>query len=80
MHGRVAIHHPPQGNHNMREAISIFKTWLHMTHPHEKEERKSFHPLLNIDRVQQYLQKIKDEGVNTTFAEVYAALPLSTHV
>jgi hypothetical protein len=84
-----AKHHPsmrkaPEGSPNtanMRAAMDIFRNWLDVTYPAERDALRAggFKPLLSKKAVQRYLAKIEEsesvEPEAKRFAKLYAELP-----
>jgi hypothetical protein len=84
-----AKHHPAMkkaapgaaSTKDMREAMDVFKTWLEITYPAEKDALRTggFKPLLSKKAVEKYLSQIeKNSSVSANakqFARVYAELP-----
>ncbi|KAF2487533.1 hypothetical protein BDY17DRAFT_306907 [Neohortaea acidophila] len=83
-----AKHHPSMkkkvegsaGLKDMDEAMAVFKHWLDVTYPEQKESlrRDGFKPLLSKECVERYLARIVGADLSDNarkFAEVYAKLP-----
>ena len=69
------------GTADMREAMDVFKNWLDVTYPAERDSLRAggFKPLLSKKCVERYLARIEKSGAvskdSKAFAKVYATLP-----
>jgi hypothetical protein len=84
-----AKHHPAMkkaapgaaSTKDMREAMDVFKHWIDVTYPAEKDALRAggFKPLLSKRVVEKYLPRIEESdsigAVAKQFARMYAALP-----
>ncbi|KAK3050251.1 hypothetical protein LTR09_008641 [Extremus antarcticus] len=84
-----AKHHPSMkkavegsaGTADMRAAMEVFKNWLEVTYPAERDALRAggFKPLLSKKVVQRYLSKIEESNVvddgAKRFAKLYCELP-----
>lgn len=84
-----AKHHPAMkkkiegsaGTKDMVQAMDIFRHWLDVTYPEQKESLRAggFKPLLSKDCIEKYISRIADEESISesarSFATVYANLP-----
>ena len=84
-----AKHHPAMkkaapgaaSTKDMREAMDVFRNWLDVTYPAEKDALRAggFKPLLSKKAVEKYLSQIEKSSTITAdakhFARVYAELP-----
>ncbi|KAK7747541.1 hypothetical protein SLS53_001796 [Cytospora paraplurivora] len=69
-----AKHHPNKTN-GIEAAQAVFETWLKETYPTQKQEQRTFKPLLSKKTVEAFLPLFaQTEGIDTTFAEMYVRL------